>query len=191
MLLFMLYVGIEMGLGNWAYTLLTESRGIDPKLAGFWAGSFYGLFTVGRILAGFYSKKFGVNLIVIVSILGALAGAGMLWWNPAPMVSLIGVVLIGFSIAPIFPSLTSGTAKRVGERYAANTIGMQMAACGIGGALLPSLMGILGRRLSLEAIPVFLFFLLVSLLLIFLLSISRSRQLEKMEAQAGSVAEAA
>jgi len=191
MLLFMIYVGIEMGLGNWAYTLLTESRGIDTKLAGFWAGSFYGLFTIGRITAGFYSKKFSINNIVIASILGAIAGAGLLWWNTAPVVSLIGVVLIGFSIAPIFPSLTSGTAKRVGERYAANTIGMQMAACGLGGALLPSLMGVLGRRLSLEAIPVFLFILLVCLLVIFLLSENRSRQLEKTEAQTVGLVEAA
>ena len=33
-LLFFLYVGAEGALGTWIYTLLTESRGIDPTLAG-------------------------------------------------------------------------------------------------------------------------------------------------------------
>jgi MFS family permease len=34
MLLFFLYTGVESTLGNWAYTLLTESRGISPGVAG-------------------------------------------------------------------------------------------------------------------------------------------------------------
>ena len=34
MLLFFLYVGAEVSLGTWTYSLLTESRGIVPALAG-------------------------------------------------------------------------------------------------------------------------------------------------------------
>ena len=37
-LLFFLYVGAEAALGTWTYTLLTESRGVDEMLAGFFAG---------------------------------------------------------------------------------------------------------------------------------------------------------
>jgi len=37
---------------------------------------------------------------------------------------LTGVALIGLSIAPIFPAMMSGTRTRVGDHYAANTIGM-------------------------------------------------------------------
>lgn len=184
MLLFLVYVGVEIGLGTWAYTLMTESpsRAIDPKIAGFWAGSFYALFTVGRILAGLYAKKLGVNTIVMMSILGALAGAVLLWWNPVAIVSLIGIVLIGFAIAPIFPALVSGTSERVSPRFAANTIGMQMSAAGLGGALLPALMGILARRISLEAIPVLLIVLLLILLSLYLFSMQRSKKLALVKA---------
>lgn len=182
MLLFMLYVGVEMGLGAWAYTLLTESRGINPATAGFWAGSFYALFTLGRILAGIYAKRISVNTIVIGSLIGALIGSIMLWWNPSSAVSLIGVVLIGFAIAPVFPSLMSGTSSRVSPRFAANTIGMQMAASGLGGALLPSLMGVLARRISLEVIPVFLIFLFIALLLVYLWAIKQAQQFKPVQA---------
>jgi fucose permease len=178
MLLFVLYVGAEMGLGAWAYTLLTESRGIATKTAGFWAGSFYALFTIGRILAGIYAKRLGVNKTILIGAGGAIIGAVMLWWNPAPLVSLIGVVLIGFAIAPIFPALMSGTSARVSPKFAANTIGFQMMSAGIGGALLPTLMGVFARRISLETIPIFVFVLLVALLVVYLLSMKRTNQLK-------------
>ncbi len=177
MLLFVLYVGAEMGLGAWAYTFLTEGRGIATKTAGFWAGSFYGLFTVGRILAGLYAKRLGVNKTILIGCVGAIIGAIMLWWNPVSIVSLIGVVVIGFAIAPIFPALMSGTSSRVSPRFAANTIGFQMMSAGIGGALLPTLMGVFARRISLETIPVFMFAQLVALLVVYLVSMNRTKQL--------------
>ena len=80
----------------------------------------------------------------------------LLWWNPFPQASIIAVSAIGFAIAPIFPGLVFGTSGRVGEHYAANTIGMQIAAAGFGGAVVPSLAGVLAQNFSLEAIPVYL-----------------------------------
>ena len=178
MLLFMIYIGVEMGLGAWAYTLLTESRGIDPKTAGFWAGSFYGLFTIGRILAGLYAKRIGVNKIILISLCGAILGAVMLLLNILPVISLIGVVMIGFFIAPIFAALMSGTSSRVGSRYTTNTIGMQMAACGLAGAFIPTLIGVLARHISLEVIPVILVVLLSTLIVVYLVSMKRTHTLE-------------
>lgn len=173
--LFTLYTGMEISLGTWAYTLLTESRGIPPEAAGLWAGSYYATFTIGRILAGLYARKAGVNTIVFYSLAGALLGVILLWWNPSQGVSLAGVALTGFAIAPIFPAMVSGTSARVGRRFAANTIGMQMAAAGLGGSLLPGLVGILARRISLEVIPVCLFSLVVLLLGCFALSVKNPR----------------
>jgi fucose permease len=97
------------------------------------------------------------------SLLAAFLGAVLLWWNPATVASLIAVALIGLAIAPIFPALTSGTSRRVGVHYAANTIGMQMAAASLGAALISSLVGILARRVALEVIPVCLMVLFAAL----------------------------
>lgn len=151
--LFFLYVGGEAALGTWVYTLLTESRGIAPAVAGFWTGSYWATFTVGRILAGLFARRAGVNLLVNGGLTGALLGSVLLVWNPSPAMNLLAVALIGFSIAPIFPAMMSGTSKRVGEHFAANTIGMQMAATGLGTAVIPGLMGVFARQVSLEVIP--------------------------------------
>jgi fucose permease len=152
--LFFLYVGAEGGLGTWTYTLLTESRGVDVTLAGFFAGSYWFTFTIGRIIAGVFAKRVGVNKLVLGGLIGALLGAVLLVWNPSEMSNVLAVAIIGLSIAPIFPAMMSGTSTRVGNRYAANTIGMQMASTGFGTAIIPSLMGVLARQISLEIIPV-------------------------------------
>lgn len=152
--LFFLYVGAETSLGTWTYTLLTESRGVDQTLAGFFAGSYWFTFTVGRVVAGVIAKRAGVNRLVLGGLLGALLGAGLLIWNPSELANVVAVAVIGLAIAPIFPAMMSGTRVRVGDRHAANTIGMQMAATGFGTAVIPSLMGVLAGQISLEVIPV-------------------------------------
>jgi fucose permease len=154
MVLFFLYVGAEGGLGTWTYTLLTESRGVDVTLAGFFAGSYWFTFTIGRIVAGMFASRVGVNRLVLGGLIGALLGAGLLVWNPSEMSNVLAVAVIGLCIAPIFPAMMSGTRTRVGDQFAANTIGMQMAATGFGMAIIPSLMGVLARQFSLEIIPV-------------------------------------
>lgn len=174
-LMFFLYTGSEVSLGTWAYTLLIESRGIRPQVAGLWAGSYWATFTVGRVVAGLYAKRAGVNLIVLGSLAAAWLGTGLLWRNPAPVANLLAVAWIGFAIAPIFPALTSGTSRRVGVHLAANTIGMQMAAAGLGAAIIPSLVGVLARRVSLEVIPVCLMVLFAGLLGLYALAKSGSK----------------
>ena len=156
LLLFFLYTGAEATLGMWAYTLLTESRGIASSLAGLWAGSYWATFTIGRVLAGIYTLHVGVHSLIRGSLITAFVGAFLLWWNPIAAVSLLGVAIIGFAVAPIFPGLVSGTGARVGSRHAANTIGMQVGAAALGGAFVPGLAGSLARHISLEVIPVYL-----------------------------------
>ena len=170
-LLFFIYTGIELTLGHWAYTLLTEARGVAPGVAGVWVGSYWATFTVGRILAGLYTRRIRLHTLLRLSMLGALAGTLLLWWNPGPIFSLLGVALVGFSIAPIFPGLVSGTSERVPAQHAANTIGMQISAAGLGVAVLPSVAGIVAKSFSLEIIPIYLSALVLLLIVIYNLSI--------------------
>jgi fucose permease len=174
-LMFILYVGAEVSLGTWAYTLLTESRGIAPQTAGLLTGSYWASFTIGRVVAGLFTRKVSTHTLLRGSITGALAGAALLWWNPFPLASLVGVALVGFAIAPIFPALVSETSLRVGTRFAANTIGMQMSGAALGIAIIPSLVGVLARSISLEVIPACLFALFAALLGLYLLSVPRAK----------------
>lgn len=175
--LFFLYVGAEASLGTWTYSLLIGSRGINPTVAGLWAGSYWATFTIGRMVAGLYAKRAGVNTLVMGGLAGALLGAVLLAWNPSEAANLLAVALIGFAIAPIFPALMSGTSQRVGARYAANTIGMQMAATGLGTAVIPSLMGVMARQVSLEVIPICLVVVYAGLFGVYILAVKSRKTL--------------
>ena len=131
-----------------------------------------------------FTRRLGVNKLVIVGISGALLGSLLLVWNPFVLANVLAVALIGFSIAPIFPGLMSGTRSRVGDYFAANTIGMQMAATGLGIAVIPSLMGVLARQVSLEIIPVILLAIYTGVLTIFLLVIKYSQKQNQVDTTA-------
>jgi fucose permease len=152
MILFLLYTGTEVTTGTWAYGILT-TRGVVEKTAGFVVGSYWAMFTIGRILAGFLARKIKSELMVAASLITAITGAGVFVANINNTWNVIGVALIGMAIAPIFPALVTGTARRVGEEHAANTIGMQMASAGVGAVLLPGFAGFIAQKITLDAIP--------------------------------------
>ncbi len=156
LLMFFLYTGAELSFGSWTYSILTLSRGVPVEVAGLWAGSYWATFTIGRIMAGLLTRRFGMQNLLRAGFFVALAGSILLWWNPFPQASILAVSIIGFAIAPIFPGLVSGTSARIGKHHAANSIGMQIAAAGFGGAVVPSVAGVLAQNFSLEAIPVYL-----------------------------------
>lgn len=175
MLLFFIYVGAELGLGIWAYTLLTESRGVDPTIAGIITGGYWASFTVGRILAGVFGSRIGLQRLVGWAIGLAAVSMAVVWADLGPGPTVAGIAVTGFVIAPVFPGLMSDTRNRVEPRHLTNTIGMQIAGAGLGAAALPALAGVSARAFGLEAIPVFLFGIVVVLLVMFLASHARLR----------------
>jgi len=189
MFLFFVYMGIEVALGSWAYTLLTESRGVSPRLAGFFMASYWGIFTVGRIVAGFYTRRVGQRTIVVGSLAVALVGEVLLMLGIPGVLNLVACAVIGLAIAPVLAALLSGTSGRVGAHHTPNTIGIQIAAMGIGGATIPSLTGVIAGRLSLDAIPVFMAGLTVVLVGLYLFSVGKGREtievIETIETLAG------
>jgi fucose permease len=169
--LFFIYMGVEVAFGAWSYSLLTESRGVSTKLAGYWVGSFWGIFTVGRIIAGIYTYRISRLKLINGCFLTALFATIVLVLDLNNATSLAAITIIGLAIAPVLPALISGTADRVGERLAANTIGIQIAAMGVGGATIPSISGVVASRFSLEAIPVFMIMLIVVLIFLNMYSV--------------------
>lgn len=156
-LLFFLYTGAEVATGQWAYSLLTESRGVSEAAAGLWVSIYWGSFTAGRILLGFADDRFAPVGLLRASLAGAVLGAVMLWWNPAVWIGLSGLAVLGVSFASIYPAMLLVTPQRIGAKHAANAIGFQSAAASLGAAALPALAGVLAQDFSLEIVGPFVF----------------------------------
>jgi fucose permease len=151
--LFFLYTGVEITTGRWASSLFIEGRHIKPETAGLWVSAYWGMFTIGRVVAGFVR---GVTPIMFLrlSMIGAVIAAALLVWKPANWTSGLAIGLLGIAFAPIFPMLVSATPGRVGSTHAPNAIGFEIAAAGIGGLVIPSLTGILAKTVSIDTMPV-------------------------------------
>jgi fucose permease len=152
-IMFFFYTGLEVAVGQWSFTVLTESRAMPTAAAGLWVTAYWGSIAFGRVLFGFVVDALGLDrllrgvmiLAVVGVVLFALPGLGLL--------SLVGLVLIGIALAPVYPCLMSRTPQRLGRGVAAHAIGFQVAAAMIGAALLPAGCGILAARVSLESVP--------------------------------------
>lgn len=154
--LFFVYAGIEVTAGNWSYSLFTEARSVPPETAGVWAGFYWGSFTVGRFFFGVVANRFAVIRTIRVVSLIALLSSALLWWNPTNGLGFVGLLILGFAMAPVFPLLITATPLRLGSADANNAIGFQVAAASFGIGVLPGLAGALADRTSLEVIGPFL-----------------------------------
>jgi fucose permease len=83
------------------------------------------------------------------------------------LAGLAASAVIGFACGPIFPWLIAATPQRLGARHGANAIGVQIASAAIGLTLAPTLIGVLGERYGLNAIPWGLMVLAALLLIAF------------------------
>ena len=155
-LLFCTFTGFETSAGQWSYTFFTEGRGLTPELAGQWASAFWGSMTIGRIVLGLVVDRLPTEPLVRICMLGALLGAAVFWWAPLPWVGLLGLIVIGLSLSPLFPVLTSATPQRLGTTHATDTLGYQMTAVRLGLAAFPALGGMLIARLGVSSLGPYL-----------------------------------
>ncbi len=145
------YAGIEAAAGVWAYSLLTEARGVPMGLAAAAASAYWASFTLGRVVLGAVTDRFPLRRFLRACVLTILAGAALLWLG-SDVLALLGLVLIGLGCAPIFPSLMAATPARVGAPHAANAIGLQICGATLGQSALPALVGLLAARAGLEVL---------------------------------------
>lgn len=150
--IFFVYTGLEASAGQWAFTVLREARGFSLEAAGAWTAAYWGSIAGGRVAVGFVVGRLAPDRLVHAGTVGALAGAAIYALVPGPG-GAVGLVLLGLSLAPIFPMLMSRTPDRLGPAVAAHAVGFQVAAATLGTAALPSVHGALADALGAGAIP--------------------------------------
>lgn len=155
-LVFFVYAGLESTAGQLLYTLFTESRSIPIAIAGTAIGAYWAALTLGRIVFGQLAASVDRRTILRTGMTLAPIAAALIAWNPTPALSFAATALLGFALAPIFPTLISATPDRVGPRLAPHAVGFQVAAASLGIAAFPWLTALLARRTGLASIPTYL-----------------------------------
>jgi fucose permease len=173
--LFFLYTGLEVIPGRWAFSLLTEARGMTPERAAGAVAAYWGSLSVGRVLLGAVARRVAPRLVLRLCLAGTPLGALLVWTGADGVRSVIGLVLLGLCFAPVFPLLIGLTPARVGSSHAGHAIGLQVAAAALGGGALPAAVGVAARRAGLEVVGPFLLVTAVATLVLYEASEARAR----------------
>jgi fucose permease len=152
--LFFVYAGLEATVGQWSFTLLTESRHVLAESAGLWVTAYWASIGVGRVLLGAVAERVGVDRLLRYSTLVAAAGTLLYAWRPSEAIAIAALPLIGFGLASIYPSLMTRTTQRLGTAMSAHAIGFQVGAATLGIAVLPGLAGLMAERAGLESVAI-------------------------------------
>ena len=148
---FFCYSGLESSVGQWCFTWLTEARGLPVEGAGSWTSAYWGSLTLGRVLLGSIAERFGPDRVLRLASLGAVAGV-LLFASSPGVAGRFGLLLLGMSLAPMYPTLMARTPARVGPALSGHTVGFLVSSATLGSALMPALVGVLIGRVGLTSI---------------------------------------
>jgi fucose permease len=150
---FFFYTGLESMVGQWCFTFLRERHGLGVEGAGVWTSGYWASLTLGRIALGFVVDRVGPDRLLRLASAGLLGGVMLLLLRD-DLLGRSGLLLLGLSLAPIFPTLMARTPARLGDASRL-AIGFQVSAATLGSASLPGLAGFLVAQFGLGVVPVF------------------------------------
>jgi fucose permease len=148
-LAFFAYVSLEVTIGQWAFTSLTQHRGLGEFSASMFVGIYWIALTAGRLWLGLSGYRVSVPRLLGVAVAGAAVAAAILWLGGP--VAPAGLVVAGLALSVVFPLLMLLTPARVGAARAAAAVGWQTAASSVGAAGGPAIAGIVLDRVGIEA----------------------------------------
>ena len=139
-LCFVLYVGGEAGYGAWIYTYAFSLNFGTEITAAYLTSAFWGSFTLGRLLGIWVSTLAKPLTILLLDFAGCLLSVGLILLSQdSTTVLWAGTILFGLSQASIFPTFLTLAEERM---HITGTIaGLFLVGAGVGGMILPWLIG--------------------------------------------------
>jgi len=145
LLLFFLYVGVESALGGWVAAYEKRMPGMESFTWALAPLFFYLFLLIGRGIAPLVLRRLSQRAISAGGLVCAAAGAGIIAYSHSPDLLYGGTAIAGFGLAPQYPLYVTWFAKTFRED--ANWLGaLYFGGAGLGGAVLPWLVGIIAAH---------------------------------------------
>jgi fucose permease len=141
--LMFVYVGVELGAGQWTYTRFTVDGSLSESVAGLAVFLFWSALAAGRIGLAAVGDRVPTPRLFDLSVFGTVASTLGFWVLPPPLAALVALPVLGAALSVFVPVLLYLTPRRIGSAAAPRAIGYQVATGMIGGATLPAAVGLL------------------------------------------------
>jgi fucose permease len=153
LLAFLFYCGAEAAIGLWGSSFLVNVKDLSIETAAKWVSLYYAGITIGRFLTGFITFKMSNRTLIRTGQVIALAGSVLLFLPLPSMFSLVGFIMVGLGLAPIFPCMLQETPIRFGKKQSQTIMGYQMAVAYTGSTFLPPMLGFIAAQSTIGIFP--------------------------------------
>ncbi|MDK8643623.1 MFS transporter [Niallia taxi] len=162
---FLFYCGVEATMGLWGSSFLVNVKGLSAAAAAQWVSLYYAGITVGRFITGFITFKMTNRAFIRSGQLIAAVGAIILFLPLPSIFSLVGFIIIGLGLAPIFPCMLHETPTHFGKKHSQSIMGYQMAVAYTGTTFLPPMLGFISSYFTIGIFPVCILIFAAAMLL--------------------------
>lgn len=162
---FLFYCSAEATMGLWGSSFLVDVKELPVAAAAQWVSLYYAGITIGRFITGFITLKVSNRTLIRIGQITALAGAALLFLPLPSSFSLVGFIMIGLGLAPIFPCMLHETPVRFGKEHSQTIMGYQMAVAYTGSTFMPPLLGFMASYSTIGIFPFFIAAFVAAMLL--------------------------
>ncbi|MGI5150619.1 MFS transporter [Plantactinospora sp. CA-294935] len=141
------YVGLEISVGNWGFSLLVGGYDQSEVLAGYAVSGYWLGLTAGRFLISPLATRAGLTPAATSAgcLVGVTVSAVLAWAVPVAAVAGVALVLLGFFLGPLFPTAMAMVPRLTASRLVPTAIGVLNGVSVIGGAVFPWLAGAIAQ----------------------------------------------
>jgi len=137
---FFLYVGAEVAFGGWLFTYTTTLNLTTPTTARYLTSAFWGMLTVGRLVAIPISVRVRPRYMLLTDLLGSLVSVGIiLLWRDSLLAVWLGTLGLGLSMASVFPTTLNLAERRI--TITGRVMGWFFVGASVGAMFLPWFVG--------------------------------------------------
>ncbi len=139
----------------WGSSFLIDAHRLSEASAAGLITMFFGGIALGRFLSGLLSTKLSAWSVIKFSTIIMFIGTGLMF-VPHSTVAVVGLLLVGLGVGPIYPNLMYLTPKHFGQKHSASILGSQMAAAYSGFLIGPPMFGWFANAMGSSVLPAYI-----------------------------------
>ena len=126
---------------------MDRAFGLPGTLAGYAVSGYWLGLTAGRFLISPLAARTGLTTasMMYACLAGITVAAMLVWLAPSAVLATAALVLLGFFLAPVFPTTMAIAPRFTHARLVPSAIGVMNAGSVAGGAALPWLAGVIAQ----------------------------------------------
>lgn len=132
-------------------------EGLSQEMIASFGSLIFGGLMLGRLIAGFISNRVGDRKLIRAGLIVETFGIFLVLVPGSQYyTAVIGFLMIGTGMGPIYPSIQHMAPANFGKKYSAPVIGLQMASAYIGSTFMPTVFGFIQQNVGIGIMPIYL-----------------------------------